>query len=583
VETDTKTEHLWIKLFILTHARAQCRICFYRAAAVHSHTSVINNKEMEDKPRIIGRSAFFKAAAVETGSAVASSSFSNKALRTRRKSVAIASQTTRSAVIKRWIDSATEDNGGQTPAAAAEPRDSGVVAMLENKMSKLRVKDDNAIYRRRLSSASSSSPSASPREPTSSGGSSEAELETNRGPLFVIPTTKEEALSDADNSDCGGEEGKSPATLNQEGRQSHSNTNSLSLVRKKTKKVLKRRLGIMFTNDPNQGRGSLTDEYAKLLCMCWNSPPQALIFNKDEHNSWYHWGESWYKRFFDEDMRSTRIALSPMPRFDWFVNTYMQEPIQDTFMLDLAAASIGAASATGGAPPPLEYDGLTVVQSDISMAAVEVLDELRHTNPNCEFLVQRLCDTLQAWDLRHDITQQHSVVTQHCSPLVILLLSKAHYSMLITLDGVTFYHYDSVAAAPHEDYARIWVRRMRQLCQIWLSQDQRRSLGIPVGNFTFVSVSDRVDANPLSFQWLQPDSTSCLLYCFLKVSYFIATRFATFPHVLVPEPHPCVPVLIEQMRAQCRSFFMFITWYQRMKLDRQSARAESAATSAQPT
>jgi hypothetical protein len=307
---------------------------------------------------------------------------------------------------------------------------------------------------------------------------------------------------------------------------------------------------ILFAHDKSQGRSLLSDDYAKLLAMCFNSSITDVSCPTDQEKGWISWAEKWFSRYCAVDNKhSTEIQIDEhtcLPEFEWFSEYSI------TGNEDLAEKMAAANFAHK------KYKSVSIIHSDTAKDSVEAFDDQRGSNVNCGFIAKQVAQTKTAYD-----------AGQSLRPLFVLLNVKDHFSLLSTMDGSVWNHFDSSKDGIHEDYARLWVRRTRQLCTEWLNQDE---LSTYPRNFTLVTAQDRAKSQPADSpfvaDWIHDEPHSSLLICLTQVSLFLATKFNIWPLLPLPISDESVSQLLQILRQQCRYFFTFLTWFQHLKLQK---------------
>lgn len=304
---------------------------------------------------------------------------------------------------------------------------------------------------------------------------------------------------------------------------------------------------LLFGSDPTQGRAILSDDYAKLLAMCFNATLSEVSCPADQEKGWRPWAEKWFNRYCDgTNDQATEILTegsTGLPDFEWF-SEYFSTASED---------SLDKIIARGSAPG--EYKSAQVIHSGTSISALEVLDQNRSSDANCGFIVDQIVETMNS-----------KTTDGRFRPLFVLLNYKSQYSLLSTLDGILWHHFDSSKDAAHEDYARLWVRRAHQLCSVWLDEERIRFFP---RSFTVVMPQERAKSSlgrPDSFEWTHEEDHASLLFCVLQISLFLATKFSTWPFLPISEKHESTSQLLQNLRQQCRYFCTFLTWYQHLKL-----------------
>lgn len=126
-------------------------------------------------------------------------------------------------------------------------------------------------------------------------------------------------------------------------------------------------------------------------------------------------------------------------------------------------------------------------------------------------------------------------IVQHCRPLLVVLNSRTHYSLLSTVDGCNWYHHDSMPGL-HAMYATHWLSCVGYLFDRYAPQLNRPD---------FVLRGKPPLPSP-AHVWRQRDGISCHLYSILTALYFTGTHFATWPYL--PPDSTEVEAAIQRLR-----------------------------------
>ncbi len=296
--------------------------------------------------------------------------------------------------------------------------------------------------------------------------------------------------------------------------------------------------------------------------------------------------------------------------YDQFVGTtqFMHEIDASSATMETwcGAQNFATSGAEAWRQSHLVFGSCHIVSAQISEC---VTRDISVKNKSTLRVLQRLAHTQRSW-IRLSVAQEaqlglpssssassaasrgHPVVLdvpEHyyaCEPLFVILFDAGHYSVLVTVDGLKWFHYDSLRSQTHAAFADRFLQSLnsaRRRYSAAASRSKRKEITDslpkawrPCANgqqarscLSIVKEQMRMRKDPVAGPLMVPcqtafqtDGVSCLLFVHAYIDYFMYTRGAYYP--VIHETHIArVGHTVASMRAFVVAAHIYISDYER--------------------
>ncbi len=174
----------------------------------------------------------------------------------------------------------------------------------------------------------------------------------------------------------------------------------------------------------------------------------------------------------------------------------------------------------------------------------------------CKQFVQLWLRTRKANDFGINETGGYFMICK-CMPLAFIVHGgdTLHYSLLVTIDGLKWYHFDSITQGLNNGVAERGVESLRRMLLEARKNNALEDEPVP-REFSVVHMNRFWDADHTPA--IQPDGVSCLLYSVAVLDLFLTTNFDSFPNLHVNDTK-CIHANIPAMREFCLAIYR-VSW-----------------------
>tara|TARA_B110001454_G_C12701948_1_gene426941 strand:- start:109 stop:1185 length:1077 start_codon:yes stop_codon:yes gene_type:complete len=305
--------------------------------------------------------------------------------------------------------------------------------------------------------------------------------------------------------------------------------------------------------------GFLDDDYAKILVL-----KMRLGNNADSLNFGMLENVSWMKgKFYNDAMKEN------MPEVIQLETKNMQQ----MFSWVESASRVFDKRLSPGAYKsslPYAYDNVQICTVQATRCIFTSQASEYHRNVNRHFVHQ--------WDSAVSSCQfgilegaaSYKFVYK-CQPMACLVhnADAKHFTVAISVDGIKWYHYDSMQGNANSFAVERGLENARQM--LAAAHAAGAISNQPPNRFDVVHMTSNPGEYKMHVPALQNDNVSCLLYAIATLDFFICTRFDTFP-VTERFDVACINQGTVEMRKFCLELFHdSYAYYNHLRLPKQQA------------